>query len=84
MYLVAMTNLSARWALLGTVGMTVALMTALTFAGPVLGAKATVKDVALVTPEFGPVSALIFAMALIGIVVAGAKFGGKFSMIPKR
>jgi predicted secreted protein with PEFG-CTERM motif len=78
-----MTNLSARRALLGT-GMSIVLMTALSFAGPVLGAKATVKDVALVAPEFGPVSALIFAIAIIGIVVASAKFGGNFSMIPKR
>jgi hypothetical protein len=83
-YLVAMTNLSARWALLGTIGMYGVLMTVSTFAGPVLGAKATVQNVAVVTPEFGPVSAAIFAIALIGIVVAGAKFGGKFSMIPKR
>jgi hypothetical protein len=85
-----MTNLGARCALLSAVGMTIVLMTASSFAGPVLGPKKISKDHilavenAVVTPEFGPVSAAIFAIALIGIVVAGAKLGGKISIIPKR
>ncbi len=34
-------------------------------------------------PEFGTVSVVIFAIALIGIVVAGAKYSTKASMIPE-